>query len=232
MTDKTPEFPNSKPNDELGGDHDRLREIPPDPTIDPLHEPLMEEHGGEHESVLESTAGIEVGINQPREPFHTPEHRKPDSQEKSDSQVKPDSQEKPGKPAKPQVKPPHKKTVRRFFKKWFAILLVLAIVIFGIWSWVATRFPYATEEVTGYVQSFKKQGWLCKTWEGQMVVSGIPGSIPSIQTFTVKNDSIAEALQGAMQNRLTITLDQHRGVPASCFGETQSYLTGFRTTPF
>lgn len=137
-----------------------------------------------------------------------------------------------GKRSAEEAVPPKSKRVKRFFQKWLAIIVIVAVLVWTVWAWIALAFPYASSEKAGFVQEFRKEGWLCKTWEGQLVVSTMPGARPEIFSFTVKDDSLAQALQAALPQRIVLSYDQHRGVPSSCFGETQAYVTGFRTLGF
>jgi hypothetical protein len=58
----------------------------------------------------------------------------------------------------------------------------------------------------------------------------LPGSVtPQIFHFTVRSDSIAEMLEQDMGKRVSITYEEHRGIPTSCFGETGYFVTNVRT---
>jgi len=46
--------------------------------------------------------------------------------------------------------------------------------------------------------------------------------------FTVRDDSIAAAIQGAEGKQVALTFDQHPGIPLSCFGDTEYFVTGVR----
>jgi len=107
------------------------------------------------------------------------------------------------------------------------ILLVPALV-FGTWSWVTLNYSYSKGERAGYVQKLSKKGWVCKTWEGELAMANLPGTMPEIFRFSVRNDSIARVLEKNVGKRVSLTYDQHRGVPTSCFAETQYYITNVR----
>ena len=86
----------------------------------------------------------------------------------------------------------------------------------------------------GYVQKFSRKGWVCKTWEGELAMVNLPGSLSQIFAFTVRNDSIAQAITDAMgkgQARVELQYDQHVGVPTRCFGETEYFVKGVRVIP-
>jgi hypothetical protein len=84
---------------------------------------------------------------------------------------------------------------------------------------------YSSGERAGYLQKISKKGWLCKTWEGEIAMTPLPGATPQYFSFTVRNDSIAHLLETYAGKQVSLTYEQHRGVPSSCFGETQYFIT-------
>ena len=111
-----------------------------------------------------------------------------------------------------------------------ALLLILLVpaLVFGTWSWVTLNYSYSKGERAGYVQKLSKKGWVCKTWEGELAMANLPGTMPEIFRFSVRDDSIARILEKNVGKRVSLTYDQHRGVPTSCFAETQYYITNVR----
>ena len=113
--------------------------------------------------------------------------------------------------------------------KLLIVLLTLAlvpVVIAALWVWIALGYTYASGERAGYIQKISKKGWLCKTWEGELAMANLPGTMPQIFTFTVRNDSIAHVIEQNAGKQVSLTYQQHRGVPTSCFGETEYFVTG------
>jgi hypothetical protein len=105
-----------------------------------------------------------------------------------------------------------------------AVILV-PLLLFSLWTAITLNFTYAAGDRAGYVQKFSKKGWLCKTWEGEIAMANIPGTMPEIFSFTVRNDSVAKELSKLMGQRVALDYQQHRGVPGTCFGETEYYVT-------
>jgi hypothetical protein len=121
---------------------------------------------------------------------------------------------------------------RRLWLKLGVPLVLVAIAAAGLWVWGTLGFVYSSGERTGYVKGFAQRGWLCKTWEGELTVPRRPALADTTFKFTVRDDSVARALQLAVPGRLvTLSFDEHRGVPSSCFGETENYVRGFRIQP-
>ena len=129
----------------------------------------------------------------------------------------------------PAAPSPVKKKHRKVFIVLFALLLI-PVVIIALWIWVSLGYTYSSGERAGYVQKISKKGWICKTWEGELAMANLPGSMPQIFAFTVRNDSIAKVIEQNAGKHVSLTYDQHRGVPTTCFGETEYFVTGVHRT--
>jgi hypothetical protein len=105
-----------------------------------------------------------------------------------------------------------------------AITLVTALLIFAGYVWMALNFSYSEGERAGYLQKFSKRGWICKTWEGEIQLISMPGAIAEKFTFTVRDPAVAKQLSGAIGRRVLMSYTQHKGVPGSCFGETEYFV--------
>ena len=124
---------------------------------------------------------------------------------------------------------PIKKKHRKVFIVLFVLLLIPAVIV-ALWIWVSLGYTYSSGERAGYVQKISKKGWICKTWEGELAMANLPGSMPQIFAFTVRNDSIAKVIEQNAGKQVSLTYDQHRGVPTTCFGETEYFVTGVHRT--
>ena len=124
--------------------------------------------------------------------------------------------------------PPPAASVKKKGNKVLTILLVILlipVVIIALWIWVSLGYTYAMGERAGYVQKISKKGWICKTWEGELAMANLPGTMPQIFSFTVRSDSIAHVLEQNAGKQVSLTYEQHRGIPTSCFGETEYFVT-------
>jgi hypothetical protein len=114
---------------------------------------------------------------------------------------------------------------RRWIRR-FILTLVLGIPLaFAGWVWIALHYSYSSGDRAGYVQKISHKGWLCKTWEGELAMVNLPGAMPQIFNFTVRDDSVAKKIQDAAGRRVNIKYEQHRGIPTACFGETEYFIT-------
>ncbi|HXK12413.1 MAG TPA: hypothetical protein VMT70_22435 [Vicinamibacteria bacterium] len=108
-------------------------------------------------------------------------------------------------------------------------LLILAILVavagLALYLFVAARWSYSSGERAGYVQKFSKKGWVCKTWEGEIAMANLPGALPTLFSFTVRDDAVAAQINAQLGARVVLSYEQHLGLP-SCFGETEYWVTG------
>jgi hypothetical protein len=105
-----------------------------------------------------------------------------------------------------------------------ASTLVVIAALFALYLWAALNWSYSEGERAGYLQKLSKKGWLCKTWEGEILLSSMPGAIPERFAFTVRDDNVVKQLQSAMGKRVQLSYAQHAGLPTTCFGETSYFV--------
>jgi hypothetical protein len=120
--------------------------------------------------------------------------------------------------------------LRRWLRRIRNLVLLLPFLVAAggaLWIWVALDFSYSTGDRAGYVQKFSKKGWLCKTWEGELALVSLPGAMPEIFAFSVRDEAVAAEVNKHLGNRVTLTYDQHNGLP-SCFGETGYFVKAVR----
>lgn len=117
---------------------------------------------------------------------------------------------------------------RKFILRALFFLLVVPALLFGLYTWGTLRFVYSSGERAGYLQKFSKKGWLCKTWEGEIALVNLPGAAPEMFAFTIRDPKVVEQMQANLGQRVSVTYDQHRGIPTTCFGETQYFATAVR----
>ena len=106
----------------------------------------------------------------------------------------------------------------------FLITIVVAIALFALYTWASLHISYAEGERAGLLQKFSRKGWICKTWEGEILLTSMPGAIPEKFEFSVRDDALAKQLMDAMGKRVKLGYEQHKGVPTACFGETEYYV--------
>jgi len=98
-----------------------------------------------------------------------------------------------------------------------------------LYTWTALNWSFSKGERTGYIQKLSKSGWVCKTWEGEMAMVTMPGAIPEKFLFSVRDDKVAERINTFAGKRVALVYEQHKGIPTSCFGETEYFIVDIKT---
>ncbi len=100
------------------------------------------------------------------------------------------------------------------------------LVAIAIYVWAVLSWSYAEGERVGFLQKVSYKGWICKTWEGELSLVAIPGAVPEKFLFSVRDDAVAQQLNAVAGKRVTLQYEQHRGLPTSCFGDTDYFVVG------
>jgi len=129
----------------------------------------------------------------------------------------------------PEATPAPVRAKRKYWKLWLPLIfVVLPILVLAGYTWVSLHYAYSSGERIGYIQKISQKGWLCKTWEGELAMATVPGTAPVIFQFSVRDDAVAHRIEQAAGQRMSLAYEQHKGVPTSCFGETEYFVTGVR----
>lgn len=115
-------------------------------------------------------------------------------------------------------------TSKIFKRLLLALLGVMAL--FALYIFIALNWSYSTGERAGFLQKVSNKGWICKTWEGELSLVAMPGAAPEKFLFTVRDEAVAQKITAAAGKRVTLNYEQHKGLPTSCFGDTDYFVTG------
>lgn len=110
--------------------------------------------------------------------------------------------------------------------KSFFLVVLGAIALFVIYMLIALNWSYSTGERAGFLQKVSNKGWICKTWEGELSLVAMPGAAPEKFLFTVRDEAVAQKIIAVAGKRVTLNYEQHKGLPTSCFGDTDYFVTG------
>jgi hypothetical protein len=103
-------------------------------------------------------------------------------------------------------------------------VLALVLVLLGLYIMLALNWSYSDGERTGYLQKFSRKGWVCKTYEGELAMSTVPGVAPVIWSFTVRDEAVAARINVLLGQRVVLRYEEHLGLPTSCFGDTAYFV--------
>jgi len=129
--------------------------------------------------------------------------------------------------AEPVKSPASTPPPRRRRKPGLVLLMILlvAVLLFVLYVMLALHFNYSEGERAGFVQKFSHKGWICKTWEGELAMVNLPGAMPEIFRFSVRDDAVAAKVNESLGRRVRLHYEQHKGIPTACFGETEYFVT-------
>jgi hypothetical protein len=108
--------------------------------------------------------------------------------------------------------------------KIFIGLIVVVVLLFGAFTWFTLTWSYAEGERAGYIQKFSRKGFLCKTWEGEIAMVTMPGTVADKFAFTVWDDAVAAQINADVAQRVALSYKQHKWIPSSCFGDTEYFV--------
>ncbi len=111
-----------------------------------------------------------------------------------------------------------------------SLMLVVALAIIGFsgYVWVALHWSFSKGDRVGYIQKISQKGWVVKTWEGELQMMPVPGAVPEKFVFSVREDAIAEKINSVVGKKVSLSYEQHKGVPTNFFGETEYFVTNVK----
>lgn len=112
-----------------------------------------------------------------------------------------------------------------------AAFVVIVAALFTAYIWIAFQWSYSEGERAGFMQKLSSKGWICKTWEGELSLVALPGAAPEKFLFTVRDDAVAARINALVGQRVALVYEEHKGLPTSCFGETDYFVTDIKLLP-
>jgi hypothetical protein len=119
----------------------------------------------------------------------------------------------------------------KVMRRWLIIAAAVAVVAGAAYTWFTLSWSYSDGERAGLLQKFGRKGWLCKTYEGELAQYIVGGVAPQIWYFSVRDEATAEQLTKAVGEKVQLHYTQHRGVPSSCFADTEYFVDGVNASP-
>jgi hypothetical protein len=108
--------------------------------------------------------------------------------------------------------------------KWLIGAVLLPALFFAAYLAFMLNWSYSDGERAGYLQKFSKKGWLCKTYEGELAMTTVPGVAPVLWNFTVRDEAVAAQINTLLGKRIVLHYEEHRGIPTTCYGDTNQFV--------
>ncbi|MCC8986039.1 MAG: hypothetical protein LM513_05540 [Nitrospira sp.] len=104
--------------------------------------------------------------------------------------------------------------------------ILFTLLVFGgaAYLLVVFNWSYSDGDRAGYLQKLSRKGWFCKTQEGELAMTTVPGVAPVLWSFTVWDENVAKKLDGQMGKRVVLHYKEFRYIPTTCFGETPYFV--------
>ena len=113
---------------------------------------------------------------------------------------------------------------RTHWFKWIALAALLPALLFAAYLAFVLNWSYSDGERAGYLQKFSRKGWICKTYEGELAMTTVPGVAPVLWSFTVRDPAVAAQINAVLGKRMALHYEEHRGIPTNCYGETNHFV--------
>ena len=122
---------------------------------------------------------------------------------------------------------------RRRLRAWAIVLgvLIVPFVVFSLYVGMMFAFSYSEGDRAGVLQKFSRKGWVCKSYEGELAMTTVPGVAPTIWAFSARDDAVASRLSQAIGKKVVLHYAEHPGIPTSCFGETRYFVDSVTVQP-
>jgi hypothetical protein len=117
---------------------------------------------------------------------------------------------------------------RRSVKRFLIGLLIAPIILFLLFLWITLNWSYSEGDRSGYLQKFSRKGWICKTYEGELAMTTVPGTAPVIWEFSVWDDAVAKKMADLPGKKVVVHYREFRNVPTNCFGATDYFVDGIQ----
>lgn len=117
---------------------------------------------------------------------------------------------------------------RHRLKLILAALVLVPALLFAAFTAITLALSYSKGDRVGYLQKLSKKGWICPTWEGELAMATMPGVVPEVFSFTIRDDKVAAKVNAMQGKRVALEYAQKKGVPLKCFGESEYFVTDVR----
>lgn len=105
-----------------------------------------------------------------------------------------------------------------------SVIFLVPVGLFALYLLIVLNWSFSDGDRAGYLQKFSRKGWICKTYEGELAMTTVPGLAPTIWNFTVRDEPVAKQINRLLGKKVVLHYREHRGIPTTCFGETPYFV--------
>lgn len=113
---------------------------------------------------------------------------------------------------------------QRAAKRLSWAIFLIPIVLFVSYLVFVLNWNFSDGDRVGYLQKFSHKGWLCKSYEGEMAMTTVPGVAPMIWQFSVWDKRVADQINALLGKKVVLHYREYRGIPTDCFGSTDYFV--------
>ena len=117
---------------------------------------------------------------------------------------------------------------RRGTRRLAWAIFLIPIVLIILYLLVVLNWSFSDGDRVGYLQKFSHRGWLCKSYEGELAMTTVPGVAPMIWTFSVWDKDVADRINLLLGRKVVMHYREFRGIPTDCFGSTDYFVDGMQ----
>ena len=103
-------------------------------------------------------------------------------------------------------------------------VVVIPFALFSLYVGFMLSWSYSEGERAGVLQKFSHKGWICKTDEGELAMTTVPGVAPVIWDFSARDENVILQLRAAIGKRVVVHYTEHPGLLTTCFGQTPYFV--------
>jgi len=103
-------------------------------------------------------------------------------------------------------------------------IFLIPVVLFVSYLVFVLYWSFSDGDRVGYLQKFSHKGWLCKSYEGELAMTTVPGVAPMIWSFSVWDKGVADRINTLLGKKVILHYREYRGIPTDCFGSTDYFV--------
>src|SRR5947199_9404628 len=105
------------------------------------------------------------------------------------------------------------------------LFFVAAAYLLIVFNWY-----YSDGDQAGYLLKASRKGWVCKTYEGELAITTLPGVAPMVWNLSVSDDAGGKHLSSVPGKRVVLRSKEFPSMPTTCLGQSTTSTASFEVT--